>query len=75
MRLLVATSLAAVSGHHAEARVGGGFLLESTFPVLLPAGVSGGPPPLVWWPTQTNRQGDGGPLGPYVIERGGIQIN
>ena len=27
---------------------------------------SGGPPPLYWWPTQTNRQGNGGPLGPHV---------
>ena len=30
-------------------------LLKSTFPQLLPAGASGGPPPLGWWPTQTNR--------------------
>ena len=29
-----------------------------------PAGASRGPPPPDWWPTQTNRQGDGGPLGP-----------
>ena len=28
-------------------------LLESTFPQLLPAGASDGPPPLVLWPTQT----------------------
>ena len=50
-------------------------VVESTFPQLLPAGAFGGPPPLDWWPIQTNRQGDGGPLGPHVIERGGIQIN
>ena len=49
-------------------------VLKSAFPELLSAGASGGPPPLDWWPTQTNRQGDGGPLGPLVIERGGIQI-
>ena len=23
----------------------------------------------VWWPTQVNRQGDGGELGPHVVER------
>ena len=44
-------------------------LLKSTVPQLLPAGASGGPPPLGWWPTQTNRQGDGGPLNPRVIEK------
>ena len=49
-------------------------LLKSTFPQLLPAGEPGGPPPLGWWPAQTNRQGDG-PLGPHDIERGGVQIN
>ena len=36
-------------------------LLKSTFPHLLPAGASGGPPP-VCWPTQTNKQGNSGPL-------------
>ena len=36
-------------------------LLQSMFPELLPAGASGGPLPFAWWPTQTNRQGDGGP--------------
>ena len=46
-------------------------LLQSMFPELLPTGTSGGPPPPVWWPTQTNRQSDGGKLGPHVIERGG----
>ena len=45
-------------------------LLKSIFAQLLPAGASGGPLPFDWWPTQTNRQGDGGPLGPHVIERG-----
>ena len=50
-------------------------LLKSTFAELLPAGASARPPPLVWWPTETNRQGDGGPLGPHVVEQGGIQIN
>ena len=49
-------------------------VLKSAFPELLPAGASGGPQPLDWWPTQTNRQGDGGPLGPHLVERGGIQI-
>ena len=51
-------------------------LLESTFQQLLPAWASGGPPPPAWWQqAQTRRQGDGGPLGPHVIERGGIRIN
>ena len=50
-------------------------VLKSAFSELLPAGASDGPPPLDWWPTQTSRQGDGGPLGPHVVERGGIQIN
>ena len=45
-------------------------VLKSAFPELLPAGASSGPHPLDWWPVQTNRQGDGGPL----VERGGIQI-
>ena len=49
--------------------------LQSTLPQLLPAGASGGPPPLDWWPTQTDGQGDGGSLGPHVVERGGAQIN
>ena len=49
-------------------------VLKSAFPELLPAGASAGPPPLDWWPTQTNRQGDGGALGPHAVERGGIQI-
>ena len=49
-------------------------VLKSTFPVLLPAGASDGPPPLDWWSTQSNRQGDGDALGPHVVERGGIQI-
>ena len=53
----------------------GDVVLKSSFPELLPAGASDGPPPLDWWPTQTNRQGDGGALGPHVVERGGIQIN
>ena len=39
-------------------------VLQSIFLELLPAGASGGPLPLDWWPTQTNRQGDGGALGP-----------
>ena len=46
-------------------------LLKNTFPQLLLAGASGRPPPLDWWPTQTNRQGHGGALGPHVIEQGG----
>ena len=50
-------------------------LLKSTFPQMLPAGASGGPPPPVVWPTQTNRQGEGGPLGPHVVARGGIHFN
>ena len=52
-------------------------LLQSTLPVLLPARASGGPPPIdsTQTNTQTNRQGDGGLLGPHVVERRGIQIN
>ena len=50
-------------------------LLESTFPELLPAGPTARSRMPVQWPTQTNRQGDGGPLGPHVIERGGSQMN
>ena len=49
-------------------------LLKSTFPELLHAGATERFPMPVWWPTQTNRQGNGGPLGPHVIERG-CQIN
>ena len=37
--------------------------LQSTFPML----PSGGPLPFDWWPTQTQRQGDGGPLGTRKI--------
>ena len=43
-------------------------VLQGSFPELLPAGASGEPPPHDWKPTQTNRQGDGGPLGPHVVE-------
>ena len=51
-------------------------LLKSSFPELLPAGSTAGKLRVpVWWPTQANRQGDGGALGPHVVERGGIQIN
>ena len=57
-----------------EVMVAEDVLLQSTFPVL-PAGASSGPPPFDWWPTQTSRKGDGDPLGPHVIERGGIQSN
>ena len=39
---------------------------RARFPQQLPAGASGGSPPLVWCPTQTNGQGNGGPLGPHV---------
>ena len=49
-------------------------LLQSAFPELLPAGPTARLRVPVWWPTQTNRQGGGGPLGPHVVERGGIQI-
>ena len=62
------------TGRSRELMVVEDVLLKSTFPVLLTAGASRGPPPLDWWPTQTNRQGDGGPLGPHVVERG-VQIN
>ena len=41
--------------------VSGRAMVQSMFPELLPAGVSGGPLPFDWWPTQTNRQGDVGP--------------
>ena len=50
-------------------------LLKRAFPHLLPAGASARPSLPVWWPTQTNRQGDGDPLRPHVVARGGIQIN
>ena len=42
-------------------------VLKSAFPELLPAGASDGPP-LDWWPTQTNKHGDGGALGPHASE-------
>ena len=44
-------------------------LLKSTFPELLLAGPTARLRVPVWWPTQTNRQGDGGPLGPHFVER------
>ena len=51
-------------------------LLKSSFPELLPAGSTAGKLRVpVWWPTQANRQGDGGALDPHVVERGGIQID
>ena len=51
-------------------------LLKSSFPELLPGGPAAGKLRVpVWWPTQANRQGDGGALGPHVVERGGIQID
>ena len=51
-------------------------VLKSSFPELLPAGPTARLLRVpVWWPTQTNRQGDGGALGPHVVARGGIQIN
>ena len=34
-------------------------LLKSAFPELLPAGPTARLRVAVWWPTQTNRQGDG----------------
>ena len=49
-------------------------LLKSAFPELLSAGPAARLRVPVWWPTQTNRQGDGGPLGPHVVARGTIQI-
>ena len=50
-------------------------VLKSAFPELLPAGPTARLLRVpVWWPTQTNRQGDGGALGRHVVERGGIQI-
>ena len=33
-------------------------VLHGSLPLLLPAGATGGPPPPVWRPTQTNRQGE-----------------
>ena len=51
-------------------------VLKSAFPELLPAGPTARLLRVpVWWPTQTNRQGDGGALGPHVVARGGNQIN
>ena len=45
-------------------------VLKSSFPELLPAGSTARLLRVpVWWPTQTNRQGDGGALGPHVVER------
>ena len=45
-------------------------VLKSSFPELLPAGPTARLLRVpVWWPTQTNRQGDGGALGPHVVER------
>ena len=49
-------------------------VLQGAFPELLPAGPTARLRVPFWWPTQTNRQGDGGALGPQVVERGGIQI-
>ena len=44
-------------------------LLQGAFPELLSAGLAAGRLRVpVWWPTQTNRQGDSGPLGPHVFE-------
>ena len=42
--------------------------VKNTFPELLATGASGGPRPFDWWPTETYRQSDGGPLDPHVIE-------
>ena len=45
-------------------------LLQGALPEFLSAGPSAGLLRVpVWWPTQTNRQGDGGPLGPHVVKR------
>ena len=49
-------------------------VLQSAFPELLPGGPTARQLRVpVWWPTQTNRLGDGGALGPHVVARGGIQ--
>ena len=51
-------------------------VLKSAFPELLPAGPTARLLRVpVWWSTQTNRQGDGGALGPHVVARRGLQIN
>ena len=50
-------------------------LHQSSFPDLLLGGPTARSRMPVWWPAQTNRQGDGGPFGPHIIERGGCQIN
>ena len=71
--LLVATSPVAVSGHHAGAHGGGGCASAEHAPRAGASWASSGPPPFGWWPSQTNRQGDGGPLGPHVVERGGCR--
>ena len=48
-------------------------LLQGAFPELLSAGPAAGRLRVpVWWPTQTNRQGDGCPLGPHVVD--GLQL-
>ena len=45
-------------------------VLQGSFPELLSAGLAAGRLRVpVWRPTQANRQGDGGPLGPHVVER------
>ena len=45
-------------------------LLPGSFPELLSAGPAAGRLRVsVWWPTQANRQGDGGPLAPHVVDR------
>ena len=47
-----------------------GVVLKSSFPELLSAGPTARLLRVpVWWPSQTNRQGDGGALGPHVVER------
>ena len=71
--LVVATRLGAASGPCGSSWCSRMWSCRALSQSCCPAGASGGPPPLDWWPTQTNRQGDGGPLGPHVVERGGIQ--
>ena len=45
-------------------------LLQGAFPELLSAGAAAARLRVpVWWPTQVNRQRDGGPLGPHVVVR------
>ena len=67
--------LAAVGGHRAEAHGGGVCDSAEHVPSAAACWPADRFRTSVWRPTQTNRQGNGGPLKPPVIERGRYQIN